>query len=125
MVDKEKKTSNWQKSGLKVDGVPFLEREHHLKVVKDRGQDCYISRLVETSADRNDQYKLANFRDLSCDNAIVQKIQHLINTKANNATFCFTMGGTEINTADASRVIPRSINQHPKSNSSPSSPNSI
>ena len=99
--------------GLKDDDVHSIERQQHLKKVNDRGQDFYISRLVEMSVDINNPYKLANFRDLRCDNTIIQNIQNLINTKSNTDTFCFSMGGTEINIADASRVIPRSTNQEP------------
>jgi hypothetical protein len=50
------------------------------------------------SEDIPNPYELASFRDLRCENAIVVNIQNVINTQANTATFCFSIGGTEINT---------------------------
>jgi len=96
-----------------VHSVHSLETVHRFNVVDDREMGFYTSRLVAMSEEIPNPYELASFRDLQCDNAIVENIQNVINTQANTATFCFSMGGTEINIADASHVIPRNTNQNP------------
>jgi hypothetical protein len=68
---------------------------------------------VSLLAELGDKYKLAGFRDITCDNSITQYIQRLINNGGNDDIFCVSVGGIEITNQDAQRVVSRNNSAAP------------